>query len=275
MSSRAAEALDVAITAARAGAAVLREVVGQGGARHVEHKGVIDLVTEADRAAEDAVLAVLARLAPGVPVLAEEAGGAWDSSTRWIVDPLDGTTNFVHGLPHFAVSVALEQQGEIIAGCVLDPSREEEWAAALGQGATLNGAPIAVSSCSELSQAVLATGFAYDRNQRAAYYLRLVQAFMERCQGIRRAGAAALDLAWLAAGRLDGFWELGLSPWDVAAGVLIVQEAGGRVTDADGGPLRLLAPRLLASNGNLHKDMHGVLATLLSSPEHEGQEKSP
>lgn len=275
MSSQATDALDVAIAAARAGAAVLREAVAQGGARHVEHKGVIDLVTEADRAAEDAVLAVLARLAPGVPVLAEEAGGAWEASTRWIVDPLDGTTNFVHGLPHFAVSVALEQQGELIAGCVLDPSREEEWAAGRGQGATLNGAPIAVSSCGELSQAILATGFAYDRNQRAAYYLRLVQALMERCQGIRRAGAAALDLAWLAGGRLDGFWELGLSPWDVAAGVLIVQEAGGRVTDIDGGPLQLLAPRLLASNGNLHKDLHGVLATLLSSLEHEGQEKSP
>lgn len=266
MSSEAADALEIALQAAVAAGEVLRAAVASGGARRIDHKGGVDLVTEVDRAAEDTVRGVLARLSPDIPVLAEEDGGAWDTDTRWIVDPLDGTTNFVHGLPHFAVSVALELEGRVVAGCILDPSRDELWAGAQGHGATLNGRPTQVTKTDRLASALLATGFAYDRRERAAHYLAFVQAFMERCQGIRRAGAAALDLAWLAGGRIDGFWEFGLSAWDVAAGVIIVQEAGGQVTEIEGGPLHLRAPRLLASNGLLHSDMQQVLATLLRSP---------
>lgn len=265
-------ARDIAEEAARAAAAVLVQARAQGGARQVDHKGAVDLVTEVDLRAEQAVRAVLERRSPGVPVLAEEQGGAWGARTRWIVDPLDGTTNFVHGLPHYAVSVALEQNGELLAGCVLDPSRDELWSAARGHGATCNGAPLRVSAVTDLSQALLATGFPYDRRTRAAEYLRPVQAFLERCQGIRRAGAAALDLAWVAGGRLDGFWELGLKPWDVAAGALLVQEAGGRVGEMDGGPLCLEAPRTLASNGHVHAAMEQVLAPLLRSAARPSEE---
>lgn len=262
----------IAEEAARAAAAVLEQARQAGGARQVDHKGAVDLVTEVDTRAEQAVRAVLARRSPQVPVLAEEQGGAWGARTRWIVDPLDGTTNFVHGLPHYAVSVALEVDGALLAGCVLDPSRGELWSAARGRGATLNGSPIRVSAVSELSEALLATGFPYDRRTRAAEILRPVQAFLERCQGIRRAGAAALDLAWVAGGRLDGFWEEGLKPWDVAAGALLVQEAGGRVGQMEGGPLCLELPRMLASNGHVHAAMEQVLAPLLRSGARPSQE---
>jgi len=265
MSSPAPVGLDIAVQAARAAGDILLKAWRDPAPRQVHHKGAIDLVTEVDLAAEAAICEVLERHSPQVPILAEEGGGAWHAPTRWIVDPLDGTTNFVHRLPHFAVSIALEVEGVLEVGCILDPCRDELWTAARGRGARLDGRPIAVSTVADLDDALLATGFPYDRRTRAARYLRLVQAFMERCQGIRRAGAAALDLAWLAGGRLDGFWELGLSPWDVAAGALLVTEAGGRVSALDGGPLLLEAPQVLATNAALHMDMEGVLASLIGS----------
>ncbi|MCB9779814.1 MAG: inositol monophosphatase [Alphaproteobacteria bacterium] len=264
---QAEEQRATAIAAARAAGRLLREAWASGGPRRVDHKGAVDLVTELDVAAEAAVVAVLAERCPGVPVLAEEGGGAADADTRWIIDPLDGTTNFVHGLPHFAVSVALQADGVLLAGCVLDVVRDECWSAARGGGTTLDGRPMAVSRTAELRSALVGTGFPYDRRERAAKVLAELHAVMVRAQGVRRAGAAALDLAWVAGGRLDAFWEHGLAPWDVAAGALLVEEAGGLCTDMDGGPLSLDRPRILASNRLVHGQMRAVLAALISSSD--------
>ncbi|RME22722.1 MAG: inositol monophosphatase [Deltaproteobacteria bacterium] len=269
----AAAARDIAIEAARAAGALLGRAAEAGGPARIDHKGSVDLVTELDVAAEAAIAEVLARHTPDIPILAEEGGGAVEASTRWIVDPLDGTTNFVHGIPHFAVSIALQEDGELVAGVVLDVMRRECWAAARGGGATCNGRPVRVSGCRALQQAVVATGFPYDRQQRAWEYLRFVEAVMRRVQGLRRCGAAALDLAWVAGGRLDGFWEPGLSPWDIAAGLLLVTEAGGTVSGVDGSPIGVSAPWLLATNGHLHPAMVETLAPLLRSPLVAPQEK--
>lgn len=248
--------------AARAAGRIIRDARG---AREVRHKGPIDLVTEVDLAAEAAIREVLEAATPGVPILAEEGGGAREASTRWIVDPLDGTTNFVHGFPSYAVSVALEVDGEIRAGCIYDPIADAAYTAARGEGATCDGRPLKVSETSALDRALLLTGFAYDRRERADFYLAFVRAFLQRSQGIRRAGAAAMDLCHIAAGRADGYWEFGLNAWDVAAGALLVEEAGGRVTDMLLGTLDLGRPRLLATNGHIHEKMSEIIAQLLSS----------
>ncbi len=253
----------VAVEAAQAGADVVRAALD--GPDRVDRKGAVDLVTEVDLAAEAAVRSVLGRRTPDLPILAEEGGGASSSSTRWIVDPLDGTTNFVHGFPSFGVSVGLQLDGVLAAGCVVDPLRQQTYAAHRGGGATLDGVPLAVSSVDALSDALVLTGFAYDRRERADFYLHFVKAFLERAQGLRRAGAAALDLCHIAAGRADGFWEFNLSPWDVAAGALLVTEAGGRVTDMAGGPLDLDRPRLLATNGRIHEQMRDVLVERMTA----------
>ena len=235
-----------------------------GRGAQISHKGAIDLVTRIDLACEAAIHAVLSAEAPDIPVLAEESGGARAADTRWIVDPLDGTTNFVHGFPAYAVSIGLQIDGELQAGCVYDPLRDHLYTATRGGGAYCNGERLQVSKTSTLADALLLTGFPYDRQQRAAEYLGIVQSFMERCRGIRRAGAAALDFAHIAAGRADGFWEFGLSPWDVAAGTLLVIEAGGMVTDMDRSPIDLNRPRVLASNRHIHAHMAGILSELIS-----------
>jgi myo-inositol-1(or 4)-monophosphatase len=179
-----------------------------------------------------------------------------------VFDPLDGTTNFVHGFPVYAVSIGLEVDGLVKCGVVLDPVRKNTYTAIRGQGAYCNDRPMQVSACRDLDQALLATGFAYDRRTRAAFYLAYMQAFMIRAQGIRRAGAAAMDLAMVADGILDGFWEFNLSPWDVAAGSLLVEEAGGRVSSHQGTELEKTKPCPLASNRHLHEAMIEVLATV-------------
>jgi myo-inositol-1(or 4)-monophosphatase len=250
--------LDIALQAARAAARILVE--HSAGPRRVDHKGVIDLVTEVDLACEAAVRRVLEQHTPEVPILGEEEGGPWEAPTRWVLDPLDGTTNFVHGFPSYAVSLALEVDGRATVGVVIDPVRGAEYTAVRGQGAYRDGVRLAVSSCDRLQDALLGTGFPYDRHDRAPFYLARVEAFMRRCQGIRRAGAAAMDLCFMAQGSLDGFWEFSLSPWDVAAGVLLVEEAGGRVSAHDGGPLDPRRPSPLVSNGHLHDAMMHVLA---------------
>lgn len=250
--------LDVALEAAEAAARLLAEAHTRG-PRQVHHKGAVDLVTEVDRACEDAVRAVLARHTPDVPVLGEEAGGAWDAPTRWIVDPLDGTTNFVHGVPWFCVSIALEVGGRREVGVILDPIARHTFAARRGHGTTLDGARVHVSPQTDLSSALVATGFAYDRREKAATYLAFVQAMIEQAQGIRRFGSAALDLAWVAAGRFEAYWEFNLHPWDVAAGLLLVEEAGGRVSDLDGGPVAFRRPAPVASNGHVHEAVLTVL----------------
>jgi myo-inositol-1(or 4)-monophosphatase len=174
---------------------------------------------------------------------------------RWIVDPLDGTTNFVHSYPQFSVSIALEQNGRVIVGLVYDPIRNECFKAALGQGATLNTNAMRISLVDELDKSLLATGFPYDRRDFADFYLSYFKAFMTRCQGIRRGGSAALDLCYVACGRLDGFWELKLKPWDIAAGALIVTEAGGKLSDLSGKPFSIRGQETLATNGLIHDEM--------------------
>jgi myo-inositol-1(or 4)-monophosphatase len=220
----------------------------------------IDLVTEADQQAEASVIEILQRAFPTHAVLAEESGAnAHTSEHRWIIDPLDGTTNFAHGYPQFCVSIAYEYRGKVRVAIILDAFKKECFVAQRGRGAHLNGKPIRVSLVPTLELSLLATGFPYDRRERRRYYLAFWEEFMMRVQGVRRTGSAALDLAYVACGRTDGFWEFGLKPWDVAAGALIVEEAGGCVTNMDGSRLDLAGAQLIASNGRLHEQIMGVL----------------
>ena len=242
--------------AARAASAILVE---QSSPTEVHRKGRVDLVTEVDLACERAIREVLGRHMPDVPVLGEEEGGDAHASTCWIVDPLDGTTNFVHGFPSYGVSIALQVDGVVEVGVIADPIHALEASAARGQGAYCNGARLSVSGCRELEQALVGTGFPYDRQSRAEYYLAFVCEVMQAAQGVRRAGAAALDLLHLASGRLDAFWEFSLSPWDVAAGVVLIEEAGGRVSNHAGGTLQMNRPSPLATNGWLHDSMMELL----------------
>ncbi len=252
--------------AARAGA-LLR-------ARHRERHLVssksseVDLVTAVDREAERLILDHLLAAFPDHGVVAEESPARPGREPyTWYVDPLDGTTNFAHGYPQFAVSIALARDGELVLGLVHDPMREETFTALRGGGARLNGAPITVSETDELGRALLATGFPPDRRLRAAFYLTFVRLALERGQCVRRAGAASLDLCYVACGRLDGFWEWKLHPWDLAAGRLIVEEAGGRVTDFEGGRHRLMGDETVASNGRVHAELLTALAAGRRAPD--------
>jgi myo-inositol-1(or 4)-monophosphatase len=221
----------------------------------------IDLVTDVDHACDALILERILRAHPDDEVLTEETGtreGRGASGVRWVVDPLDGTTNYAHGFPHFAVSIGIELHGEGVAGVVYDPMRDEMFSALREHGAFLNGEPIRVSRTAELARAMLATGFAYDVHTAQANNIEPFVHFLKRVQAIRRAGSAALDLAYVAAGRFDGFWELHLSAWDVAAGLVLVGEAGGRATDFAGGPAS--SRNLVASNGLVHDAMLAALA---------------
>ena len=251
---------DAAVRLARAAGAILRE--GWGRTHQPELKGRIDLVTEYDRRSEALLLERIAREFPGHAVLAEESGArpVAGARVRWVVDPLDGTTNFAHNYPFFAVSIGVEVDGVMAAAVVYDPVREELFAAARGEGATLNGAAIHVSRIARVEDALLVTGFPYDVREHPERSVPLFQAFLVRAQGVRRDGSAALNLAYLACGRFDGFWEGHLSAWDMAAGTLLVREAGGLVTAYDGGPFVLDGRQILASNGHLHEEMRGILA---------------
>lgn len=253
--------LNFAIQTARDAGRVLAEKFGR--ALQVTHKGDIDLVTEADLAAERLIVERVRSYHPRHAVLAEEAGdvlavGGADSEYKWVIDPLDGTTNYAHGYPCFCVSVALEHKGRVVLGVVHDPLRDETFAAERGAGATLNGRPVRVSGVSELNRALLCTGFPYDVRERGDF-ARNFHNFIMVAQGVRRDGSAALDLAYVAAGRFEGFWEEGLRPWDVAAGVLLVEEAGGRVTHYDGTPFDIYRPPIAATNGLLHDAVLAVL----------------
>jgi myo-inositol-1(or 4)-monophosphatase len=233
----------------------------------------IDLVTEADREAEAAVIGVIRRSFPDHAVLGEESGASAGRSDdrgnehRWIIDPLDGTTNFAHGYPQFCVSIGYERRGRIEFGVVYDALKKECFTARRGHGACLNGEPIRVSKTPRLATALLGTGFPYDRRERRQFYLCFWESFMVRTQGVRRTGAAALDLCYVACGRCDGFWEFGLKAWDVAAGSLIVEEAGGRVTNMDGTRLDLDGRRVLATNRRLHRAMVNAIAEAFPEAE--------
>jgi myo-inositol-1(or 4)-monophosphatase len=250
---------DAAVEMAKAAGVILLE--GYGRIHAPERKGRIDLVTEYDRRSEALLLAEIARRFPGHAVLAEESGAhPGDGRVRWLIDPLDGTTNFAHNYPFFAVSIAAEREGRLQAGVVHDPVRNETFAAAAGAGATLNGAPIRTSAIAGLQDALLVTGFPYDVREDPDDCLRLFRAFLTRAQAIRRDGSAALNFCYLAMGRFDGFWETDLSAWDMGAGALIVREAGGRVTRYDGSEFRVEGREVLATNGPLHEEMMAVLA---------------
>lgn len=226
-----------------------------------EYKGAVDPVTAVDREAEDTIRLLLGSERPADAVLAEERGGAaWDHPGRvWIIDPLDGTVNFIHRLPHVAVSVALWEDGQPRVGVVHDALAGEVFAATAGGGATASGQPIRVSTVSETERALVATGFPYDRRERAAELAAVVGRVLAEVQGIRRVGSAALDLCHVAAGRYDAYWEYRLQPWDSAAGQLIVTEAGGRITDLAGQTHRPDSPSLLASNGLIHDRLRAVI----------------
>lgn len=253
--------LNFAIQTAREAGKILADKFGR--ALQVSNKGDIDLVTEADLAAERLIVERIRSYHPRHRILTEESGdvaeaGDQADAHKWIIDPLDGTTNYAHGYPVFCVSIALEHEGSIVVGVVYDPARDELFAAERGEGATLNGRRVRVSETDELNRALICTGFPYDVRQRMDF-ARHFRDFIMKAQSVRRDGAAALDLAYVAAGRFDGFYEEGLRPWDVAAGVLLVEEAGGRVTHYDGSPFHLYKPPIAASNGLVHEAMLGVL----------------
>ena len=258
-----AKRLDVATEAANAAGAILQHL--QGNLKDVQEKRPGDLVTEADRAAEAKVLEVLKRHFPDDNILAEESGQQPTmarSHYLWAVDPLDGTTNFAHGYPAAAVSIGLLYKGEPVLGVVYDVFRHELFQAAAGMGATLNRQPIQVSTTSTLQGSLLVTGFAYDRRDTDENNYAEFCHFTHLTQGVRRGGSASVDLASVAMGRLDGYWERGLSVWDIAAGIVIVREAGGVVTAYDGTPLQIESGRLLASNPLIHRAMQQELATV-------------
>jgi myo-inositol-1(or 4)-monophosphatase len=228
----------------------------------IDKKGEIDLVTEVDLAVERMFRAMVAERFPDHAVLAEELGGPSAPPARhcWIFDPLDGTTNYAHGFPVFASSLALEIDGVVSVGAVYDPTRRELFTATRGGGAYLNGAPMRVSSVAALIDAMLVTGFPYSLRQAPGPLVSLFSAFLTRAQAVRRIGSAALDLCYVAAGRMDGFWEQRLRPWDVAAGALILTEAGGRITALDGSPFDVRQGQLLASNGRIHDGLLEVVS---------------
>jgi myo-inositol-1(or 4)-monophosphatase len=238
-----------------------------------EYKGEVDVVTEADRASERLITERLSAAFPKHGIYGEEGvRQRIDSEYRWYVDPLDGTTNFAHGFPVFSVSLGLEHRpagpvakgdGELIAGVIYDPTREELFAAEKGQGAWLNGRPVHVSGTKQLAEALLATGFP-SRKRHVSPNIHFYQELTLRSHGVRRAGSAALDLAYTACGRVDGFWEFHLNPWDTAAGALMVEEAGGRITRFDGAPFRLDSSEVLATNGWLHEEIVAQFADMFA-----------
>jgi myo-inositol-1(or 4)-monophosphatase len=250
----------LAIEAARAAGELLRTELT--GARRIAFKGApTNLVTEMDARAETLILGKVRARFPDDAILSEEMGAARGrSGRRWIVDPLDGTTNYAHGIPLFAVSIALEVAGRVQLGVVYDPNHEELYVAERGAGALVNDRKLAVSTTATLNESLLCSGFPYNIRETPDNNLAEYAAFSLRAQGVRRMGSAVLYLAWLAAGRFDGYWELRTGPWDVAAGGLIVEEAGGRLTALDGGPLDLDRPAVVASNGRIHDEMLKVLA---------------
>jgi myo-inositol-1(or 4)-monophosphatase len=225
----------------------------------ITHKGEINLVTAADQAAEDYLRERLSAERPDDAILGEEGGGEISNDRVWVVDPLDGTTNYAHGYPAWCTSIALMSDGRSVLGTVYDPTRDELFSAQLGSGARLNGRRLAVSRQSALDQAFITTGFPYDLRERSAEVLQPFNAMVRKTLGVRRPGSAALDLCYVAAGRFDGFWEFGLFPWDTAAAALMVSEAGGMVTDRAGGEWHPAQKFIAASNGLIHEDMLNVI----------------
>jgi myo-inositol-1(or 4)-monophosphatase len=265
---------------AREAGARLREFLAQGVA--TEYKGDVDLVTVADRTVEKLIRTRIGEVWPDHGIYGEEGTReGMEREFRWYVDPLDGTTNFAHGVPQFCVSMGLEQSapsqradgagkdGTLVAGVIYDPMRDELYSAELGRGAFLNGKPMHVSPITQLAESLVATGFP-SRKRHDSPNIHFYHEFTLRSHGVRRAGSAALDLAYIAAGRYQAFWEFNLNPWDTAAGILLVEEAGGKVSDFSGGPFRLDSREVLASNGLIHDELVGLFKDMFA-----GRELSP
>ena len=248
--------LNIAIRAARKGGNVIARSVDRIDQLNVDAKAQNDFVTEVDRQAENEIIYTIRSAYPDHGILAEESGKQDGNDYQWVIDPLDGTTNFVHGFPQFAVSIGLKHKGRMEQAVVYDPLRQELFTATRGNGAQLNDRRIRVTKRTELEGSLLGTGFPFKQQQHLDVYLNTFKALFPQTAGIRRAGSAALDLAYVAAGRLDGFWEIGLSEWDMAAGVLLIQEAGGLVSDFAGGNEYLQTGNIVAGNPKLFKAIH-------------------
>lgn len=252
--------LNTAVKAARRAATVITRASQNLDLLSVRSKSVNDFVSEVDHAAEAAIVEVLRKAYPDHAILAEEGGASGQGEYEWVIDPLDGTTNFLHGMPHYAVSIGLRHKGVLTHGVVYDPARNEMFTASRGAGAFLNDRRVRVSRRTQLADALVATGFPFREMADFDAYLRMLRAVMPACAGIRRAGAASLDLAYVAAGRYDAFWEFGLSPWDIAAGALLVSEAGGLVGDATGEPGYLESGAVVAGSPRVFAQLLQTIA---------------
>ena len=254
------EYLDFAIELARDAGSVLKHYMERE--KHVQLKGRANLVTIADKESEALIIRRILERYPNHAILAEESGmsGAQDGEAgRWVIDPLDGTTNFAHQYPFFCVSIGFEQAGNVLCGAVYDPCRDELFSAARGEGSFMNGQPLQVSEIEKLGSALILTGFPYGVRQKMKTAMAQFEAFLFDSQAVRRGGSAALDLCYIALGRCDGFWEMDLHPWDTAAGRVILEEAGGRLSDFAGNPFSIYGKQIVASNGKIHEEMVDVL----------------
>jgi myo-inositol-1(or 4)-monophosphatase len=259
---------NVMFKAAEKAARGLKRDFGEVENLQVSRKGPADFVSNADLKAEKVLKEELQKARPGYGFLMEESAevpATDESGRRWVIDPLDGTTNFLHGLPHFAISIALEERGEIIAGMVYDPIKDDLFHAEKGTGAWHNDHRLRVSARNRMTECLIATGAPFAGKGDRGQFLGEIDAVMAETAGIRRWGAAALDLAYVAAGRFDGFWERGLSPWDIAAGLILVREAGGYVSEMNGKAIGLASPSILASNNAIHSDLMKLLRKPLSN----------
>jgi myo-inositol-1(or 4)-monophosphatase len=269
--------LEGAISIAHRAGGMVAQSFPRSALEQIGFKGAVNPVTETDTTVDDLIRGYLQDHFPDHRILAEESGGdAWRETGPpiWLIDPLDGTNNFAHGFPHVGVSLALVEEQQPVVGVIYDPLRDETFAAVTGSGATLDGESIHVTNVAELSEAFLATGFPYDRRTAQDNNVERLGHFLRRSQGVRRAGAAVLDLAYVACGRLDGFWEIRLHPWDVAAGILIVREAGGMATDFGGGLDCVSGRRIVASNDHIHDQMLEVIRGGADAPLPEPIEAS-
>jgi myo-inositol-1(or 4)-monophosphatase len=254
--------LNIAVTAARAAGSLIVRYLDRVDTLNVSSKHMNEFVSEVDREAEAIIIADIRKAYPGHAILAEESGAAGESEYRWIIDPLDGTTNYLHGFPQFCLSVALEHRGRLDQGVVFDPLRQELFTASRGAGARLDDRRIRVSRRGGLEGSLLGTGFPFRGDYDLDTYLETMRALVPKSAGVRRAGAAALDLAYVAAGRLDGFWEFGLKPWDMAAGVLLIREAGGLTADADGGEHYLESGNIVTGTPKVLRELVKVITPI-------------
>ena len=247
--------VNIAVRAARGAGMIIARNADRLDRVEVERKGSNDFVTEVDRLAEQEIIQTLKRAYPSHAVIGEESGGEADSDYVWVIDPLDGTTNFLHGFPHFAVSIALLHRGTIDVGVVYDPVRDELFTAKRGGGATLDGRRLRMAKRRGLEEAIIGTGFPFKYPEHLTAYMGMFEDVLRRSGDVRRTGSAALDLAWVAADRMDGFWEIGLNPWDIAAGTLFIREAGGIVSDLEGGERHLERGDVAAGSPKLIKEL--------------------